>query len=129
MRNKNRNEILKILFSFFFSLIRSLKSIEFADCEKILANYATYARKLDGKMTLTEFCQYLDLPPSETVNHVFELYDRDRDGKIDFREFIIGLSLLSRPASTEDTLRLSFQVSGIFVSLRYPGVAAQMQHI
>lgn len=27
-------------------------------------------------MTLREFCQYLDLPPSEAVNHVFTLYDR-----------------------------------------------------
>lgn len=50
---------------------------------------------------------------------ISKIYDflKDKDGMIDFREFIIGLSLLSRPANTEDTIKLSFQVKLIYCGL------------
>ena len=69
-----------------------------------------HARKSDGKMSLNDFCSYLDLPVNNAAEQVFKMYDRDRDGFIDFREFLIGLSLLSQPANTEETLKRAFTV-------------------
>lgn len=34
------------------------------------------------------------------------------DGTIDFREYVIGVTILCRPANTEDVLRMAFQVLG-----------------
>jgi hypothetical protein len=69
----------------------------------------------------------LELPPEGAVAEVFKLYDRvsgnnidsknillfnfqGSDGQIDFREFLIGLSLLSQPANNEETLKIAFTV-------------------
>ena len=75
-----------------------------------MKKFTLHARKSDGKMSLNDFCSYLDLPPSDAIQQVFKMYDRDKDGFIDFREFLIGLSLLSQPVNTEDTIRLAFSV-------------------
>lgn len=32
------------------------------------------------------------------------------DGTIDFREYVIGVNILCRPANTEDVLQMAFQV-------------------
>lgn len=36
------------------------------------------------------------------------------DGTIDFREYVIGLSILCNPANTEETIRMAFKVSSIW---------------
>ena len=61
-------------------------------------------------MSLKDFSRYLNLPPTDSVVEVFNLYDRDKDGYIEFREFLIGLALLSRPVNTEENLELAFNV-------------------
>jgi len=35
-------------------------------------------------------------------------------GTIDFREYVIGLSLVSTPVNTDSTISLAFEVSTIF---------------
>lgn len=35
---------------------------------------------------------------------------KNGDGTIDFREYVIGVTILCRPANTEEVLRLAFQV-------------------
>lgn len=35
---------------------------------------------------------------------------KNGDGTIDFREYVIGVTILCRPANTEDVLRMAFQV-------------------
>lgn len=63
-----------------------------------------------GHLTFSEFCEYLQLPESPALKQVFDMYDRDGSGTIDFREYVIGLSLISRPANTESTIALAFEL-------------------
>lgn len=41
-------------------------------------------------------------------HHVF--FCQNGSGTIDFREYVIGLSLVSSPENTEDTIKFAFQV-------------------
>ena len=41
---------------------------------------------------------------------IWRFFPQDGSGTIDFREYIIGLSLVSDPANTEDTLQMAFKV-------------------
>ncbi|XP_059143736.1 lysophosphatidylcholine acyltransferase 2-like [Physella acuta] len=67
-------------------------------------------KKKAAQITYDEFSNYLMLPKSEALHQVFNLYDRDGSGTIDFREYVIGLSLVSAPANSEETIQLAFQL-------------------
>ena len=41
---------------------------------------------------------------------MFALYDRNSSGSIDFREYLIGLSLVAAPAVTDSTVELAFRI-------------------
>lgn len=50
---------------------------------------------------------------SAWLDRVFELFDQDGNGSINFREFIIGLSIFSPKTSLDDKLMFSFKVFDI----------------
>ena len=64
----------------------------------------------DGLISLEDFAKFLNLPITAALREMFNLYDRNESGYIDFREYVIGLSLVSQPAVTEDTVKLAFKV-------------------
>ena len=42
----------------------------------MLEKFTRFAIKSTGKMSLYHFCNYLGLPPTSAVFHVFNMYDR-----------------------------------------------------
>ncbi|XP_009082642.1 PREDICTED: lysophosphatidylcholine acyltransferase 2, partial [Acanthisitta chloris] len=63
-----------------------------------------------GRIGIEEFAEYLKLPISDVLKELFLLFDRNGDGTIDFREYVIGLSILCNPANTEDTIQMAFKL-------------------
>lgn len=49
---------------------------------------------------------------SEFAKHVFRVFDQNADGKLDFREFVCGFSIVLR-GRVEDKLKFSFQMYDI----------------
>ncbi|XP_038050369.1 lysophosphatidylcholine acyltransferase 2-like isoform X3 [Patiria miniata] len=76
-----------------------------------LKSYADIA-KSGGYINMEDLAKYLELPVSPALKEVFALYDRDGSGKIDFREYVIGCSLLAQPANNDETLKLAFAMFG-----------------
>lgn len=93
----------------FQKLHRKL-GFDFEQMKELMKKFQTIDRSGTGKITLTEFADYLHLPVSPALEEVFTLYDRDQSGTINFREYVIGLSLIANPANTEDTLQRAFQL-------------------
>ena len=75
-----------------------------------LKEFSKIAGEVEGVISLENFAEYLNVPVSDAVKDMFHLYDRNDSGHIDFREYVIGLSLVSQPAVTEDTVKLAFEV-------------------
>ncbi|ESO91104.1 hypothetical protein LOTGIDRAFT_217653 [Lottia gigantea] len=75
-----------------------------------LDKFRSITTSKSGCITIEEFATYLHLPVSPALQDIFDIYDRNKSGTIDFREYIIGLSLVSGPVNTENTLRLAFQL-------------------
>lgn len=48
-----------------------------------------------GLIDYTEFCEVLQVEPSPQSERLFQLFDRDRSGQIDVKEFMIGTSLIT----------------------------------
>ncbi|XP_042732870.1 lysophosphatidylcholine acyltransferase 2 isoform X1 [Lagopus leucura] len=63
-----------------------------------------------GRIGIEEFAEYLKLPISDVLRELFLLFDRNGDGTIDFREYVIGLSILCNPANTEETIHMAFKL-------------------
>uniref|UniRef100_A0A8D0G5F5 Lysophosphatidylcholine acyltransferase 2 n=1 Tax=Sphenodon punctatus TaxID=8508 RepID=A0A8D0G5F5_SPHPU len=63
-----------------------------------------------GRIGIEEFADYLKLPVSDVLQELFLLFDRNGDGTIDFREYVIGLSVLCNPANTEETIQMAFKL-------------------
>ncbi|XP_060081111.1 lysophosphatidylcholine acyltransferase 2-like [Ylistrum balloti] len=93
-----------------FSKLHSKLGLKLEDLQSMLEKYSSIAQSKTGVITLDEFASYLHLPKSEALEQVFALYDRNGSGMIDFREYVIGLSLVSSPVNTEETIKLAFQL-------------------
>ncbi|XP_015729341.1 lysophosphatidylcholine acyltransferase 2 isoform X2 [Coturnix japonica] len=63
-----------------------------------------------GRIGIEEFAGYLKLPISDVLRELFLLFDRNGDGTIDFREYVIGLAVLCNPAKTEETIHMAFKL-------------------
>lgn len=69
--------------------------------------------KLDKKGFTDIYKQFFPFGnPEEFANYVFNVFDNDRNGSIDFKEFICALSITSR-GELDDKLKCQFFV-------RYP---------
>ncbi len=60
-----------------------------------------------GLVDYTEFCEVLQVDPSPQCEGVFQLYDYDKTGQIDAREFLIAVSNYTG-AGKEDKLKFAF---------------------
>ncbi|XP_002131598.2 lysophosphatidylcholine acyltransferase 2 [Ciona intestinalis] len=76
-----------------------------------LQEFSMLAQQQPDKMlNIDNFAKSLNVPVTEALEDLFKLYDRNESGLIDFREYVIGLSLVSKPAVTSETVQLAFKV-------------------
>jgi len=62
-----------------------------------------------GLVNLSDFCRMLRVERSPFVERLFAMFDTDRDGLVDLKEFIIGLSNVSGDVR-EDKVRFAFEL-------------------
>uniref|UniRef100_A0A8C0JU04 Lysophosphatidylcholine acyltransferase 2 n=1 Tax=Canis lupus dingo TaxID=286419 RepID=A0A8C0JU04_CANLU len=94
----------------FTKISRKLK-LDWDGIRKHLDEYATIASSSKGgRIGIEEFAEYLKLPVSDVLRQLFALFDRNHDGSIDFREYVIGLAVLCNPANTEDIIQVAFKL-------------------
>ncbi|XP_041375841.1 lysophosphatidylcholine acyltransferase 2-like isoform X2 [Gigantopelta aegis] len=93
----------------FMKLHKKL-GISYDQLNKYLEKFHSIAERKSKSITINEFAEYLHVPQSSALEEVFAMYDRDGSGSIDFREYVIGLSLVSNPANTENTLKMAFKL-------------------
>ncbi|XP_037549295.1 lysophosphatidylcholine acyltransferase 1 [Nematolebias whitei] len=76
-----------------------------------LLEQASRATKLCGdRLGLEDFAEFLNLPVTDTLKQVHNLFDQLGDGQIDIRHYIIALSTVQRPSKSMETLKLAFQM-------------------
>ncbi|XP_003478981.1 lysophosphatidylcholine acyltransferase 2B-like [Cavia porcellus] len=90
-----------------FTKIGHKLKLDWDNVHKYLDEYASIAvASKGGEIGIEEFSSYLKLPVSEPLRQLFALFDRNNDGIIDFREYVIGLTVLCNPTNTEKILQM-----------------------
>uniref|UniRef100_A0A6B2L2F7 EF-hand domain-containing protein n=1 Tax=Arcella intermedia TaxID=1963864 RepID=A0A6B2L2F7_9EUKA len=91
--------------------IEELYHLSLSDIKSLLKRFAEVDKNKSGWIEPEEFAKMLNLPLNETILDLFYMFDRDGDGKIDFKEFLVGLSLLRAETNdSTDVLRHWFNV-------------------
>eukprot|EP01002_Notosolenus_urceolatus_P012046 NODE_4126_length_839_cov_7.137975_g3414_i0.p1 GENE.NODE_4126_length_839_cov_7.137975_g3414_i0~~NODE_4126_length_839_cov_7.137975_g3414_i0.p1 ORF type:complete len:211 (-),score=49.79 NODE_4126_length_839_cov_7.137975_g3414_i0:78-710(-) len=67
-------------------------------------------READGLVSKDEFLDVLQAKSSVLLDRMFALFDKDSSGHIDFREFLVGLSILCDKGSKEAKLKFAFKM-------------------
>ena len=62
-----------------------------------------------GMIDYTEFCEVLQVDPSPQGERLFQLFDYEKSGQIDVREFMIALSNFTG-AGKDDKLKFAFMI-------------------
>lgn len=94
-----------------FSKLSKKLGINIDEMNEMLDEFALKSRSCkDGLMGIEEFAELLCLPVTESLKELFNLYDRDGSGMLDFREYVIGMSLLSHAAVTQKSVQVAFKV-------------------
>ncbi|KAI3388688.1 hypothetical protein SNEBB_001401 [Seison nebaliae] len=64
----------------------------------------------NGSLSATEFKSIPELDQNPLVQRVIDIFDTDKDGEVDFKEFIQGISLFSVKGEKLSKLRFAFQI-------------------
>lgn len=74
-------------------------------------------RKLDldnsGALSIDEFMSLPELQQNPLVQRVIDIFDEDRNGEVDFKEFIHGVSQFSVKGDRETKLKFAFRIYDI----------------
>ncbi|XP_066510174.1 lysophosphatidylcholine acyltransferase 2-like [Hoplias malabaricus] len=97
-----------------FTKISRKLDLKWDNVKKELENFSAIASSCKGgRIRIEEFAEFLKLPISPVLQELFALFDRDGDGTIDFREYVIGVTVLCRPANTEEVIQTAFKLFDI----------------
>ncbi|XP_063041738.1 lysophosphatidylcholine acyltransferase 1 isoform X2 [Engraulis encrasicolus] len=78
--------------------------------DKVLQEHGSRARKLWGdKLGLADFAQYVNLPITDKLQDLFDMLD-EGTGQMDLRQYVIALSMVTKPFKGLETIQLGFQI-------------------
>jgi serine/threonine-protein phosphatase 2B regulatory subunit len=77
--------------------------------KKAYKRFQASDRDKSGLLDYTEFCEVMQCDPAPQCDMVFKLYDYDKSGHIDAREFFIAVSNYTG-AGKEDKLKFAFMI-------------------
>jgi len=83
-----------------------------AEIQKLHAHFKQISTSIrsDGVIDLAEFQQALGLKNSVFAERLFNVFDKNKDEVINFREFVCGLSVFCSKGTLEEKLQLSFRI-------------------
>jgi serine/threonine-protein phosphatase 2B regulatory subunit len=77
--------------------------------KKAYKRFQATSRDSSGMVDYTEFCEILQLDPSPQCESVFQLFDANKSGQVDIREFLISLVNFS-DVGKDDKLKFAFMI-------------------
>ena len=80
------------------------------DIKRLYKRFTKLDSDNSGQLEPEEFFDIPALSQNPLVKRVISIFDKNRDGKISFSEFITGLATLSTSASESEKIKFAFNV-------------------
>jgi Ca2+-binding EF-hand superfamily protein len=94
-----------------YGTLHNLLGLDLKSSQDLLKKFSEIDKDQNGKLEIDEFSEALHLDPkSQLVHDLFDIFDSDHCGHIDFREFVAGLVLLNEKGTLEQRLKIAFEV-------------------
>lgn len=77
--------------------------------KKIYKRYQSFDKNMNGLINYNEFCDIFQVEASPIIEKLFGMFDKEKSGEIDIKEFLISLNNFSG-ASKDERLRFAFLV-------------------
>lgn len=77
--------------------------------KKIYKRYQSFDKNPNGLVNYNEFCDIFQVEASPIIEKLFSMFDKEKSGEIDIKEFLISLSNFTG-ASKDERLRFAFLV-------------------
>eukprot|EP00300_Choanocystis_sp_HF-7_P009613 c16534_g1_i1.p1 GENE.c16534_g1_i1~~c16534_g1_i1.p1 ORF type:complete len:461 (+),score=90.32 c16534_g1_i1:1902-3284(+) len=91
--------------------VRSRLNVTLETVKDHMQTFARLDTRHQGRITLQEFARGFQTEISPEVRRLFEALDVDRDGTLDFKEYLIGLAVMNdNGADINATLALAFKI-------------------
>ena len=94
----------------YVSRISSNFEVTPKDIKRLYKRFNKLDKDKSGQLEPEEFFDIPALAQNPLVKRVISIFDKDKDGKISFVEFITGLATLSTTANEKEKLRFAFKV-------------------
>lgn len=97
--------------NFEFKQLRKLFDISSGDAQLMLKRFAkAKGAKTSGVLSVHEFAEILNAPLTNEVAELFAVLDVDHSQELNFRDFIIGMTFLSRNTTSEESVKVLFKL-------------------
>mmetsp|Transcript_12434 Transcript_12434/g.20139 ORF Transcript_12434/g.20139 Transcript_12434/m.20139 type:complete len:625 (+) Transcript_12434:222-2096(+) len=94
-----------------FEHARRDRGLTLKDAKLILKQFADADKDGDGLVDLSEFARAIGFDKdSNQVKRLFNFFDRDLSGKIDFRELLTGMANVHPFSSSKDKIKFAFEL-------------------
>eukprot|EP01091_Cochliopodium_minus_P007872 TRINITY_DN1775_c0_g1_i4.p1 TRINITY_DN1775_c0_g1~~TRINITY_DN1775_c0_g1_i4.p1 ORF type:complete len:544 (+),score=136.37 TRINITY_DN1775_c0_g1_i4:153-1784(+) len=114
MQNAIKKNLPLNSYNTFYSNLREMsKDFSIDKAKQLLEKFASYCKNNTGKVSASEFCQALSIPFNGFTSQLFQLFDVNQDGEIDFREFVSGMFYLSSKNNAEASETIQFCFSAM----------------
>lgn len=97
--------------------VRDMFNMKHGEVAELLKSFKEMDKDQDGHISFQEFCKIIKFNPKgdykENAERLYNLLDTDRDGKIDFGDFIAAMSVFGSEANATTKARLLFDICDI----------------
>lgn len=100
-----------VKYNFYYRDMQALTQVSFEGFEELIQRFHQVDVNGDGLISYEEFASILTLDKnSEHCKRIFQVFDVDHNGTLDFGEFIIGFCLVHGRCSQAQAIQLCFQI-------------------
>eukprot|EP01126_Amoeba_proteus_P011352 TRINITY_DN14569_c0_g3_i5.p1 TRINITY_DN14569_c0_g3~~TRINITY_DN14569_c0_g3_i5.p1 ORF type:complete len:377 (-),score=81.55 TRINITY_DN14569_c0_g3_i5:127-1257(-) len=90
--------------------IQKLYHLNYEDAKHLLTKFVDSDRSKTGTLNYLDFCLLFGIPSdSEEMQVLFNMFDTNGDGTVDFKELLIGISQVGTSSSSEQLIRRCFE--------------------